>query len=62
MIPDLAYIVATYAVARLLNGYVLDDMDRVLRLIVAVLAVALIVVLVIDVANASGDATNALLP
>jgi hypothetical protein len=56
MIPDLAVIVAAYALVRLLNEYVLtDDRYSGLRLGLALVAIIFIAVSLFDVLSQSGS-------
>jgi hypothetical protein len=56
MIPDIAVIVAAYAVARLLNEYVIvGEQVHQLRVFVSLIALAVIIIFLIGVVNASNS-------
>lgn len=59
MIPDLAVVVATYAVARLLNEYVLEsDKLQPLRVLVAVVAIFVIGIFLMSILDTAGSASD----
>jgi hypothetical protein len=59
MIPDIAVIISTYAVARLLNEYVLngDTMQQV-RGIVSLIAIVIVVVFLLSVVSTAGSISD----
>jgi hypothetical protein len=54
MIPDTAAIIATYAVARLLLEYVVGGEQRQLRMVIAIIAIAVIVVFLASILSNAG--------
>jgi hypothetical protein len=54
MIPDTAAIIATYAVARLLLEYVVGSQQRQLRMVIAIIAIAVIVVFLANILSNAG--------
>jgi len=63
MIPDIAVIIAAYAVARLANEYVLDptnEEQQVIRLVLAIVAIGVIGFFLYDVIQKSNSASTGL--
>jgi hypothetical protein len=67
MIPDLALLIGAYCVARLMNTSLFDgDPDdtnrRALRIVVSLIAIAVIVWMVVDIFSIANDTSNDLGP
>jgi muconolactone delta-isomerase len=59
MIPDLAYMVAAYTIARLLNtSFFTRQEDKALRQVFAGLAIAVIVWMTIEITNLANDVSD----
>jgi hypothetical protein len=60
MIPDIAVIISAYAIARLTGEYLLDEASRESRIVISILAIAVIGYFLFDVFQKSNSLSSTL--